>query len=155
MVSEKAIDYLLLILSIVLILIVISKFIIKDNKAPFSMNVNRITISSLDGTHIRLADMLTNKGDIYVLVFRLNDCYTCLAKGIADMQDLSRSGSDYICLVIHDNLEDIKGFAQIFPEINFHQITTKEQYENIRSPYFPIIVMLRNKKVINYRFITP
>jgi|YelNatPaOPRAMG01_1025707.scaffolds.fasta_scaffold09448_8 hypothetical protein len=155
MISEKTINYLLVILAIILLLIVIFRFISKDNKASFSINVNKIKISSLDGNQIKLIDILRNKKDTYILLFKLNDCYTCIAKGIADIQNLSKSGSDYICIVIHDSLNDIKNFAETFPEINFHQITTKEQYENIHSLYFPVIANFKNKRLINYRFITP
>ncbi len=99
--------------------------------------------------------MIKNKKEIYILLFKLNDCYTCVAKGLADIQNLSRSGSNYICIIVHDSPDDIKGFAETFPEIIFHQITTKGQYENIRCPYFPVIAKLNNKKIVNYRFIIP
>lgn len=99
--------------------------------------------------------MIKHKKEIYILLLKLNDCYTCVAKGLADIQNLSRSGSNYICIIVHDSLDDIKGFAETFPEIIFHQIKTKGQYENIRCLYFPVIAKLNNKRIVNYRFITP
>ncbi|MBC7361466.1 MAG: hypothetical protein H5U06_04185 [Candidatus Aminicenantes bacterium] len=154
MLSEKTLDYLIIIFSALLVCVFIFRFIIKDNQKSFSINVAKITISRLDGTQIKLVDMVKNKDEAYILLFRLNDCYSCITKGLSDLQNLSKSGYECIAIVIHDCLPDVKGFAEMFSGISFHQLTIKEQYEYIHSPYFPVILSLKNKRVVNYRFIT-
>ena len=155
-ISENLVNYLLVVFSIVLIIVVLFKFVIKKgNPSNFSMDVAAITITSLDRAQIKLIDLVKNKSDTYILVFKLNDCYSCIAKGIEDIQNLHTSGHEYVSIVIHDSLYDIQGFAETFPKVVFYQMTTADQYEHIRSPIFPVVVKLKNDKVVTYKYVTP
>lgn len=150
------VNCLLVVISIVLIIVVVFKFVInKSDSSNYSMDVGAITITSMDGEPKKLMDIALYNGDTYVLVFKLNDCYSCIAKGIEDIQNLHASGSVYISIVIHDSLNDVRGFAETFPNVVFHQMTTVDQYEHIRSPIFPVIVKMKNNKVSSYNFVTP
>lgn len=154
-IGEKLVNCLLIMFSAAFCIIVLYKYVIRRTSPAFSIDIAAVSVTSMNREPIRLSEMAGDSREAYMLFFKLNDCYSCIAKGIEDIQNLSAAGLNAVSIVIHDSLDDIQGFAGTFPKTVFFQLTTASQYMHVRSLIFPVIAKVKNNKVVSYRYVTP
>lgn len=131
------------------------KFVFDDKQQGMDFRVDeleRISVVSLDHEQIKLVDMIKGSGT-YVLLLDMNDCYTCIHKGIEDLKQLKKSGENCLVLVIHDNTEDVKGWAGTFDFKPFYIIEKATFYRHIHCPSTPVIAMFKEGNLFKYRYI--
>lgn len=155
LINKVLLNCLLALCSIVLSFAVIFKLIVKShNSADFNIRMEEIKITNMEGGSEDLIDLAAEKSETYILIMRLNDCYSCVAKGIEDIKSLYSSGYGYVVIAAHDSLDEVRGFAGIFSDVKFYQLSVADLYQSIRSPMLPVMAKVKNGRVVGHRFIT-
>ena len=102
-----------------------------------------------------MIDILDKNDETYCLIFELDNCNTCIYKGIDDLNRLKKDGLDTIAIIVHDSIEDINGWSKHYDYSSFYMLKKSEFYKNITSSILPVFIKIKKGKVMNYRFIIP
>ena len=154
LINKILLNCLIALCSIVLSVAVIFKFIVKSDKsADFFIHIEKIKITNMEGESVDLIDLVAENSETYILIMRLNDCYSCIAKGIEDIKSLHLSGHGYVVIAAHDSLDEVRGLTGIFSDVRFYQLSVAEQYQFIHSPMLPVLVKIKNGRVVAHRMI--
>jgi hypothetical protein len=147
----------ILILSLAIIIVVLFKFVLNHNveKAFDIKNYDQIHLVDFSGKQVNFSDILCKHKSLYFLIFGLNSCYSCVSKGLMDLKDLSKSGNFCIAIAVHDNINELKGWARHEDFSPFYMLSKENFYKSIKSQYLSVIVKIDDKVIKNYRFITP
>jgi len=154
-IREKIVNYLLILSLIVLALGVGVKVTRKNQRLDFSMDIETISVTNMEGELLRLIDLARQSKETYFFIFRLHDCYSCIAKGIGDIENLKTTGCNCAAIAVHDSLDEVKGFATMFSDVTFYQMTISDQYRHIHSPILPVMVKFKDGRLVSHLFITP
>ena len=145
----------IVILSLVILIVVYMKFFHNAPDRPVDIkNIRAIKVYDGSGTLIGLSDILEEEKN-YCLLFDLNDCYSCIAKGISDLKSLKKSGKPCFGLVVHNLSDEVSGWSTQQGFSPFFMLKKTSFYEHIRSPATPVMITIKDEKVIAFRYITP
>lgn len=145
------------ILSAAIIAVVIFKFVInRKSSIPFTINeIEKTEIFDLNGNELKLASLISQNSNAYVLIFNLKDCHSCVADGIDILGKLSKEGRQCLGIAIHDQIEDIDGWSINFDFRPFYMIKTVDFLDHIKCPITPILLEFKNQKVESYSYLLP
>lgn len=144
-------------LVIAIILVVLFKFIIV-RKEPGVLTIDRldsIIVYDLHEKPNKLIDLFNRDKNTYLLLFELDNCYSCIFKGMNELNRLRRAGEHCIAIAVHDYIPDVVGFSQVQDFSPFFVLKKIDFYRHIHVSYMPVFFILFKGKVINSRFITP
>jgi hypothetical protein len=143
-------------LCIAIVAVILVRFVFKKEKQPVSIDFpGQINLATLDGNTTTLAKLLETQSDLYLLVFKFNDCYSCILKGLNDMQSLKKDGRNCAAIVAHDYIGDIIDWSKIQDFSPFFVVKKSLFYDFIQTPHTPVIIRFINGKIKSIRFITP
>lgn len=147
----------ILIVILAIIVIVLFKFILNHNveKAFDIKNYDQIHLVDFSGKEVNLSDILCKHKSLYFLIFGLNSCYSCVSEGLIDLKDLSKSGNFCIAIAVHDNINELKGWAKYEDFSPFYMLSKENFYKSIKCQLLPAVVKIDDKVIKNHRFITP
>jgi hypothetical protein len=147
----------ILILCTAIIIVVLFKFVLNHNveKAFDIKNFDQIHLVDFSGKEVNFSDILYKHKSLYFLIFGLNACYPCVSEGLMDLEDLKDSGNFCIAIAVHDNINELKGWARHEDFSPFYMLSKNIFYKSIKCQLLPVIVRIDNKVIKNYRFITP
>jgi len=133
---------------------VVYKFVLKHNpQMEFATDeLNKITLNTLSHTKLKMSDIIKEK-DVFVLIIDMNDCYTCIHKGIEDLKRLQKSGKECFVIVIHDYLDEVKGWSETIDFKPFYAIEKVDYYEHIHSKITPVLIHFKKGRINKYNFI--
>ena len=114
----------IVIVVISIILLILFKFILND-KINIGIDINQIKIYNINGDKIQLSDIIPKDGITYCFVFDMNDCNTCILKGIDDLIELKKSGLDCFALAIHHRIDEVSGWSSNYDFTPFFMINKK------------------------------
>ncbi len=137
--------------------VIIFKFVLADKTAQgFKMNsFESISITDLNGDTVKLSDVLDEKDAVYLMIFNLNNCYSCIYDGLKDLKNLKDSGKSAIAVIVDNRLDEVQGWSSTQDFSPFYIMKTVDFYENVQSMLLPVIVKIEDKKIVRFRFITP
>jgi hypothetical protein len=154
---EELISYIAIgIVVIGIIILVLFKFVIvKKHADSFAFkDFDKITVTDLNGNENKLTDLVSKDGSTYCFIFDLSDCYSCIYKGIQDMKVLKKAGKLCICLVVHHNVDEVRGWTTNHDFSPFFVLNKVDFYEHVHTQMLPVIVQIRSKEVENAKYIT-
>ena len=135
--------------------VVLVKFVLpwkSGNQYQFR-DFEKIVVYNTDGKTIPLSSIVSKAESTYCFLFNMNDCFTCIAKGIEDLESLKKSGKKAIGLMVHDNIKEVKGWASTYEFSPFYSIKRSEVYEHIILPKLPVMLEIKNNEIENIRYI--
>lgn len=133
--------------------VIMFKFILKPSP-PFSIEeIDKITITDLNGKEFKLGFFFLKDEYSYLLVADLNDCYSCIYRGIGELKTLKKAGRYCMVLVVHDSIEEVKGWSAQFEFSPFMVLNRIDFYENMKISSTPVLVKIRNGKIKNVLYI--
>jgi hypothetical protein len=145
------------VLVIAIMVLIVVKFI-----APKNVNADvrikdheKITVMDLDGNQISLVDLFDKADTTYFFIFEMNDCFSCISKGLEDLKSLKKAGKPCMGIVVHHMVDEVKGWSANYDFSPFFVIKKPDFYEYIKTPVTPVMVEFKNGKVENYRFFRP
>lgn len=129
----------------------------KEMNMPVAINsIDNIYVSDLNGYQIKLIDLVKKDPELYLLLFDMKDCYSCIFDGINDLLTLEKSGKLCIAIAIDDNIDNVRGWSsKNFTASTLFVINRTEFLQYIDSPLTPVLVQLKFGIIKKYRFITP
>jgi len=128
----------------------------KDQKNLVAIdNPDKITLFSVDEEVISLSQLMGKSKTLYFVIFNLNDCYSCIAKGFDALGAMQKEGKNCAAIVIHEYVDEIKGWSEKQDFSPIYMMKRSVFYNYIRTPHVPLFVHISKGKIRNFQFITP
>jgi len=112
-----------------------------------------LKLTSSDGSLIDAAELLRNKEN-YILFFKLTDCPACIYSGLEQAQRLRLAGKSIVAITIHDWFDEWKAWLQNYDNKNIYLLKKTDMKDMIRSPYTPVLILERQRKLIKIDYIS-
>lgn len=155
--KDLALNILMGALAIGIVLVSISRFMPKkEEHANFRISeIEKVQVAGIDRSAIGFRSLLGTKESVYCMIFEQTNCDSCIYNGIGDLKALQKEGKSCFALVVHDYLDEFKGYAGTFNFSPFYMLKKKDFYEYFSAEHLPVIVKINNGKVKSFRYITP
>lgn len=143
------------ILALAIILVVVFKFLVTPKpKETFDIqDIEQIKVTDFNGDEINLTLFLEKSEVTYMLIFQLNDCYSCVYRGLTDLKALQKEGKQCLALVVHDNMEDVQGWSAHEDFSPFLMLKRTDFLEYVNCPHTPVFLKIAKGKIKSYRYI--
>ena len=102
-----------------------------------------------------MMNLISKDKTSYCLIFDMNDCYSCILKGIDDLKALKGSGMNGFGLAVHDSTDEVAGWSKNYGFSPFFVIKKFNFYNHVHTSITPVLVKFDKGVVENYRFILP
>lgn len=148
----------IVVLIVLIIAVVLFKFVLREKNPQETFRIRsfeEITVIDLNGSEIKLPQLMAEDQSTYCIMFRITDCFSCVFESIQELIHLKNSGKSCIGLIIHDRLDEVNGFTANYEFSPFFMITRVAFYDYIKSPITPVLVKIKNNKVESYRYFMP
>jgi hypothetical protein len=154
--KKRDVQYMFAILALItaIIVLVYFKFIRKQESAVSFDNPEKITVSTIGNNLLSLSDIIDNSGELFLVVFNFDDCYSCISRGIFDLISLKKAGKKCAALVVHDNIDEIRGWSEKQDFSPFYVIKKNVYFEHIKSPHTPVLIHFKDGEIRKYHFIS-
>jgi len=120
-------------------------------------DIGRTMVTSREGHTVTLSSLLA-QGDktdnTHLLILELENCESCLYKGITDIQSLAKSGNHTLVVVVNDWPIEVKSWAEHYPDIPIFAMPKSTFYNHFNLSYLPAILRIEGEKVVTHRDIT-
>ena len=146
----------ILLIAIFIVLQVKFKFFTKaDSGDSFKINdIENIFIKDLNGSDLKLSEILSKNEVTFCLIFELSNCGSCILDGLEDLKKLQDEKTQCIAVIVHDIVDEVSGWSVHQDFTPFFAMKKRDFYEYIQSALLPVIVKFKYGKVIKYRYIT-
>jgi len=156
--SDKSINKLIILVSIAIMVVISAKYILpmvlKGNDV--SLNFSELTLTNLENQPIPFRNIGTNNKQLAVFIFTLNDCQTCIMKGMADALDIQKKGEKIIYIIVHNNFDEFNSWSDTYAQgSEVYYVNTLDSYKFIKSPHLPVMIFVQKGKVDNFKYIFP
>ncbi len=136
--------------------VVAYKYVIpKSNPLVTIVDLHKLKLTDLSGTEIPFDTIIGEKGPTYCLIFDRADCYSCIYRGLEDLQKLKTAGQHVIAIILNDRLDEAAGWSTTQRYSPFYVLKKANFYHYIRTPATPVVIKLEKNKVASYYFIRP
>ena len=118
-------------------------------------NAREMVLSDLDGNQVFFQDLVSPKGETYCLFFGLNQCYSCIFRGLEDLKRLQQQEKNCFAVAVHDSIEDVRGWLT---HESFHPVYVlcRDAFlRHVTSRGMPVIVHLEDGRIRHSRFPAP
>jgi len=151
---NKLLDYIIVILIILLILIIFYKFFFKKKYNIIEINnLKKIVLKDFNNKEYSLKGII--KDECYLLIFSIDDCGTCIDKGIYRLKYFYDKGKNAIGIIIHGNISEIKNWPDNYKFKKFYFINKELYYKYFKNEFTPLLFYMKNNEVVWYKYITP
>jgi hypothetical protein len=136
-------------LALGIVLVIIFKFVLnqKPQESFTIKNMDEINVIDLSGNRSKLANFLEKDDITYLLIFQLNDCYSCIYRGMKDLKDLQQAGKQCLGLVVHDYTEEVSGWSTQQDFSPFLVLKRLDFFEYVKSAHTPVFVKIVKGKI--------
>jgi len=112
------------------------------------------TVTDMDGQALPFAELANGSDDVYFLFLELENCESCLYKGLNDIQALAEAGESAAAVVVNDWQQEVAGWSKhyAFP---IYRLSKSDFYQSFRTDYLPMLTTFRHGEVDGARPITP
>lgn len=143
------------ILIVAIIIIGVYKFVLKKDSTDFDVeDIREVVIKDMEGEEVNISELLNSNFDTYMLILEINNCAPCVYKGIEDLTNLKKAGNFCFAIIVHDWLEDVKGWRQNYEFSPFYILSRNAFYDSFNLSLLPAIIKIKGGKVKNVRYIT-
>jgi hypothetical protein len=144
-------------LVILIAVVFLFRFVIKKDRTMQVAieNPEKIDLITLENKTVTLDRLEKQSGYLYLAIFDYSDCYSCIVKGLNDLRALQGKGKNCAAIVLHEYIEEIRGWSANQDFSPFYMMRKSVFYEHIKTPHTPLFVCIKNGKIDSFRFITP
>ncbi|HDP95933.1 MAG TPA: hypothetical protein ENN40_11325 [Candidatus Aminicenantes bacterium] len=118
-------------------------------------NAREMILSDLDGNRLCFLDLVSSGGETCCLFFRLNQCYSCIFRGMEDLKLLQQQEKNCFAVAVHDSIEDVRGWLT---HESFHPVYVMSRaafLRHVTCRSLPVIVRLEKSRVIHCEYPVP
>lgn len=118
-------------------------------------SIAEMNIRNLEGETLNLGTRLPPRGVSWLMFFGLDQCYSCVARGLADLTLRRGEGDHCLAVAIHSRPRDVRGWAahESFRPIFVTSRATFLNHVECRS--LPVILRLEKGRVTFCRYPAP
>lgn len=143
-------------LTAAIVVVVVIRFVLNRSKDIVEMAPpNEIDLVSIDNEKVTLAQLLGEEQDLYFLIFDMNGCYTCILSGLNDLMELEKAGRNCIAIVLHEYLDEVKGWSKTQQFSPFFMVRKSVFYDRFKIPHLPVLIQYKKGEIVNFRFLSP
>ena len=142
------------VLLICIILIYILKFGPSRRESFEIKNMDHLSVTDLMGNKVKFQDSWKKGETVYCLLFDLNDCFSCIYRGLEDLKYLKNKGKKCLGIVINDYVEEVKGWAAQYECSPVFLLKRIDFFNHIKCVKTPVFFILEKGNVENFRYIT-
>jgi len=160
--KETVYNILLVLLLAAIVIVALVRFVLpgkKDHLQPINFRIDTaesLEIHDLDGRTVKWKEQIQGEENIYILLCKTSDCFSCIHEGVTDLKDLQDAGNSCMVLIIDDNIENVRGWsAANFPFKPFYVIKKVDFYKHIQAALTPVVFNMHNGEVQRYKYILP
>jgi hypothetical protein len=113
-----------------------------------------ITVHDMGDKDAQLADILAGTPESYILLLELDNCPTCLYKGMRDIEALVKAGQSAYVVVVDDWQSEVQGWSKHYPDVPVFRMAKDVFYGELRASHLPVLLKLANTELVSHRFIT-
>jgi hypothetical protein len=138
-----------------IISVIVFKFVLQQKpRESFSIkNPDQINITDLNGNSLKLVDYMGKDNVSYLLIFQLNDCFSCVLRGMNDLKELQQAGRQCLGLAVHDYPQEVSGWSAHQDFSPFLMMKRLDFFEHVQCAHTPVFVKMVNGKIESYRYI--
>lgn len=136
-----------------IILVIVFKFVLKREDSFAIYDIDNMYVVDFDGNEIKFSSLLNKNESTYCVIFKLEDCSSCILNGVEDLKTVEKNGKKGFGLVVHDYIDDVKGWANHYKKLDFYILKPMDFIDNIKSPSIPVFIKLKENKVESFRYI--
>jgi len=147
-------EILIAILTIALIMVIYLRFG-RELPAPVTLgDPEKIIVHDMSDYDSRLADVLAGVPSAYFLFLELDNCPTCLYKGMRDIEALVDAGEPAFVVVVDDWQSEVEGWSEHYPRVPFFRMAKDVFYSQMQAGHLPVLLKLEGTEITSHRFIT-
>jgi len=142
------------VLAIALVVVIALRF---GSSAPSSIDIGNpaeIVVHDMGDNDSRLADMLARAPESYILLLELDNCPTCLYRGMRDIEALVKAGQSAYVIVVDDWQSEVEGWSKHYDEVPVFRMAKDVFYSQMQAGHLPVLLKLEGSEIISHRFIT-
>ncbi len=115
-------------------------------------NAHELVLSDLDGGRVFFQDLVLSRGETCCLFFGLNQCYSCIFRGMEDLKLLQKQEKNCFAVAVHDNIQDVRGWLT---HESFHPVYVMSRDAFLRHATcrsLPVIVRMEKSRVTHCEY---
>lgn len=115
-------------------------------------NASELVLSNLEGSRIFFQDLVSSRGETCYLFFRLNQCYSCIFRGMEDLKLLQQQNKNCFAVAVHDNIKDVRGWLT---HESFHPVYVMSRdafLRHVTCRSLPVIVRMAKSRVTHCEY---
>lgn len=115
-------------------------------------NAREMILSDLDGNPVCFPDLVSSGGETCCLFFGLNQCYSCIFRGLEDLKLLQQQEKNCFAVAVHDSIGDVRGWLthESFQPVYVMSWDAFLRHVTCRS--LPVIVRLKKSRVTHCKY---
>ena len=154
--KDLLINVIIIVLVILLTIIVLYKFVLNSNNETFVKieNLNQIIFKDFNEKTNTMKSLLSDKCDNYFLIFEINDCGSCISKGIENLKYFKDRGQNTVAIIIYDRPSELLGWAKNYSFKKFITISKKDFYNYFNCQYLPVFFNISKNRIKSIKYIT-
>jgi len=117
--------------------------------------IGEVGMRSLEGQRINLSDRLAPRGASWLMFFGLNHCYSCVARGLADLVLRQKRGQHCLAVAIHSRLKDVQGWVAHESFRPIFVISREAFLGHVECRSLPVILRLEKGRVTHCEYPSP
>jgi len=117
--------------------------------------VTEMNMRDLAGDTVNLATRLSPRGATWLMFFGLDQCYSCVARGLADLTLLRKRGEHCLAVAVHPNLDEVKGWLTHESFRPIFVISRAAFLNHVECRSLPVILRMENGRVTSCAYPTP
>ncbi|MBN1196091.1 MAG: hypothetical protein JXA62_01640 [Candidatus Aminicenantes bacterium] len=118
-------------------------------------NAREMILSDLDGNRFCFLDLVSSGSETCCLFFGLNQCYSCIFRGMEDLKLLQQQEKNCFAVAVHDNTKDVRGWLT---HESFHPVFVMSRHAFLRHVscrLLPVIVHMEKSRVTHCAYPAP
>jgi len=144
------------VISIAIIVLVLFKFVFVHKDSSFAIDgLEKLTIKDLHGSELNMVEYLKRYNRVFVLLFGLGDCNSCVYKGVEDLKMLNDAGKHSIALIVSNDIEDVKAWTLHYEFLTVFILKRLDFFDHITCVTTPVMITFEKGKIKGYRYIMP
>ncbi len=151
---QKILDGAIIMMVLAIVTIITFKFVLPA-KPDLIIDFKKMDLLDLNKNTIVLSDLLNKEETSYCMIFDLNDCFSCINKGIADLKALQEAGHNAIAIAVHQQVDELNGWSKHHDFSPFFMIRRPDFYQHIEVQTTPVIIKIEKNEIKNFRYILP
>ena len=155
MTKDGIYNLLIILLSLGVITVALFKFILITEPGIVRVeDVDHIRLRDASENTLKLYPLLNGELDNYILLFEMDNCGSCIYKGLKELEFFQKKGNNCIAIMIHDRPSELSGWSDNYDFHPIYFISRSGFYEYFDCQQLPVMFRISGEKIEIIRYFT-